>query len=266
MTAELPRALARRLGVRKKAAAARMLSERQFLSRYGKPKPREGGRILCYHSVGTPAWGVNDVPPALFRQHIEWALSHGFEFVPARTIAEGRGGPKALAITFDDGLTTVATEAAPILSGYSIPSTLYVVSNWSAGMHEFGPGTILHWRELEGLAERGISLGSHSVTHPNFGRLDPEKLMEELGSSREAIHSALGLTVDEFAIPFGQSHNWTAKAMEVARAVGYEYVYAQSESRRPLNTVARTFITRFDTPRLFGAAIEGRFDEWEEWM
>jgi peptidoglycan/xylan/chitin deacetylase (PgdA/CDA1 family) len=264
--ASTARALIRRTGARRKLAGARMFVERQALSRLGTASAPAKGRILCYHSVGTPSWGVNDVPPALFRSHIELALAAGFKFVPARIIADGKGDARSLAITFDDGLATVATEASPILLEYNIPASLYVVSAWSSGDHHFGADTILEWRELERLAGAGISIGSHSVTHPNFGRLNPEKLVDELGRSRDSIRAALGFTVDEFAIPFGQSRNWTAKAMEVAREVGYAVVYAQSEKRRPRGTVPRTFITRFDNPAVFGAALRGRFDDWEEWM
>jgi hypothetical protein len=88
----------------------------------------------------------------------------------------------------------------------------------------------------------------------------------ELGESREEIRKALGIQVDEFAIPFGQSGNWTAQAMAEARAAGYRIVYAQSENRRPIGTVARTFITQFDSAKVFKAALAGSFDDWEEWM
>lgn len=259
------RQLARRLGLRRKVAAGRMAAERNVLARLPSRDGEAESRILCYHSVGTPAWGVNDVPPALFRRHIELALEAGYTFAPARSIANGTAPSRSLAITFDDGLTTVATQAAPILRDYAIPWSLYVVSDWASGQHRFESGAILGWHELEAVAAAGASIGSHSVTHPNFGRLDSQRLPHELSESREEIRRALGITVDEFAIPFGQSGNWSEEAMATARDAGYTVVYAQSEGRRPLGTVARTFITRFDTPIIFKAALRGRFDEWEEW-
>ena len=260
------RQFVRRLGLRRKAAAGRMAAERNVLARLPSHDGASQSRILCYHSVGTPAWGINDVPPALFRRHIELALAAGYTFAPARSIADGTAPARSLAITFDDGLTTVATQAAPILREYAIPWSLYVVSDWASGQHSFESGAILGWRELEAVAREGASIGSHSVTHPNFGRLDSQRLPHELGESREEIRRALGITVDEFAIPFGQSGNWTEEAMTTARNAGYTKVYAQSEERRPVGTVARTFITRFDSPSVFKAALRGRFDRWEEWM
>ena len=82
------RSLLRALGVRRSTlAAARLYAERSLLSVRGDARARPTGRILCYHSVGTPAWGVNDVSPARFRRQLESALRRGYRFVPAREIA-----------------------------------------------------------------------------------------------------------------------------------------------------------------------------------
>src|SRR5262245_27571762 len=54
-------------------AAARMFCERHALATMPASPKREGGRILCYHSIGQPECGVNDVTPMQFRRHIEFA-------------------------------------------------------------------------------------------------------------------------------------------------------------------------------------------------
>ena len=61
------------------------------------------------------AWGVNDVSPAQFRRQIELALREGYRFVAASEIGRTGGSPRDLAITFDDGLKSTLTIAAPIL-------------------------------------------------------------------------------------------------------------------------------------------------------
>ena len=84
--------LVRKTGLRRTSlASARMCCERNLLARLGKRPIRETGRILCYHSVGQPLWGVNDVSPILFRRHLEIALSLGYRFVPASEIATALG-------------------------------------------------------------------------------------------------------------------------------------------------------------------------------
>ena len=118
-----------RAGVRRThIASARMCIERNVIPMKPGSKADLSPRILCYHSVGTRAWGVNDVRPRQFRAQLEAALSSGRRFVPAQAIAAGNGKPGDLAITFDDGLRSVARNAAPILKDLDIPWTMFVLS------------------------------------------------------------------------------------------------------------------------------------------
>jgi peptidoglycan/xylan/chitin deacetylase (PgdA/CDA1 family) len=125
---------------------------------------------------------------------------------------------------------------------------------------------MLTWREIERLAAAGAEIGSHSVTHPNFGWLDASATIDELGRSQRTIEERLGITPTSFAIPLGQSDNWTSLASNAARETGYTTIYAQAEDTRPAGTVARTFVTRWDGDRVFRAALGGAFDRWEEWV
>lgn len=251
---------------REHVAAARMLVERNALALTNKQRRREAGRILCYHSVGQPASGTNDVSTQAFRQQIEWALGAGYRFVPAAQIARTGGDTGDLAITFDDAWRSVLSNAAPILKEHNVPWTVFVVSEWSSHPWDWAKERFLHWRELETVGEFGGSIGSHSVSHPDFAKLTPEQMIEEVERSRDELRKQLGLTPKEFAIPYGQSMNWPAQAQRAALAAGYEAIYAQAEKTRPEGTVGRTFITQFDGQRLFQAALEGAYDNWEEWV
>jgi peptidoglycan/xylan/chitin deacetylase (PgdA/CDA1 family) len=243
-----------------------MQAERATLATVATRRPLRTGRVLCYHSIGTQRWGVNDVSPQRFRDQLELALGLGYRFVPAASVAYGLASADELAITFDDGVLSVAHAAAPILAEYGIPWTLFVVSDWADGRHPFGDGIVMGWDEVEQLAARGVEIGSHSVSHPDFGQLAPEQARHELAESRRVIEARTGLRTNSFAIPMGQSMNWSQEADAAAVEAGYERVYAQSVLRRPSGTVPRTFITQFDDRRLFRAALEGAFDAWEEWV
>ena len=90
------------------------------------------GRILAYHSVGTPEWGVNDVSPRDFERHLQIAVDDGWSFAtPAEVIAEP--DKPQLALTFDDGLASVLANAAPVLRHHGIPATMFVVTGWADG-------------------------------------------------------------------------------------------------------------------------------------
>ena len=251
--------------IRRRLLDNRVRLERSWLARGTATSTRSTGRVLCYHSVGTPQWGINDVAPRRFERHLQIAHRAGYRFVPAADIARTGGEPMDLALTFDDGLISVARNAAPILRELRIPWSLFVVTGWSDGRpQEATDPLLMRWREIEALARAGATIGAHSVSHANFSGLDAEQMLLELDGSRRAIQRRLGIVPDAFAIPFGRARDWPAIATTLARQVGYQHIYAQSENRRPAGTVARTFITRSDDDRTFAAALRGAFDDWEE--
>jgi peptidoglycan/xylan/chitin deacetylase (PgdA/CDA1 family) len=261
------KALAKRAGLRRETvAAARMLVERQALALTKPRRSRDCGRILCYHSVGQPGSGTNDVSPNAFQAQLDWALAAGYKFVPAAEIARFGGAPNQLAVTFDDAWSSVLTTAAPMLKDRAIPWTVFVVADWSSHPWAWAQERFLHWRDLARIGDFGGEIGSHSVTHPDFAKLSQDQVRDELERSRAIIQRELGLAPTQFAIPYGQSTNWPASAQAAALAAGYEIIYAQAEETRPPGTVARTFVTQFDDLRLFRAALHGAFDRWEEWV
>ena len=263
---EILRSVARRAGIRRShVAALRMRAERTLFAST-RPRRELPGRILCYHSVGTPQWGVNDVSPDRFRRRMEYTLAGGARFVTADCIARGDSEGGDLAITFDDGLLSVLQNAAPMLADLGIPWTMFIVPGWADGRHSFGNGVVMGWGDIEKAAAMGASIGSHSMTHPRFSQISPDAAVYELAESRRVIQSRIGLDTRDFAIPFGQSRDWDRTHTRAAYAAGYDAIFAQSQARRPVGTVGRTFITRFDGDRIFQAALEGRFDTWEEWF
>src|SRR5262249_56630751 len=91
---------------------------------------------------------------------------------PAEVIAEP--DKPQLALTFDDGLASVLANAAPVLRHHGIPATMFVVTGWADGQPPSGQEhLVLDWQGVSALRKAGLSLASHSVTHPDFGRLEP---------------------------------------------------------------------------------------------
>jgi peptidoglycan/xylan/chitin deacetylase (PgdA/CDA1 family) len=254
-----------KLRIRERSAKARMFCERHLLATFGTRRMKPGGRLLCYHSVGQVELGVNDCTPERFLRHIELALRYGYRFVPAAEIAKGRGTSRDLAITFDDGWKSVHAAAASVLRDYQIPSTLFVATGMVDDPSDWHLSRVLTWDDIIELSEMGVEIGSHSVSHPDFRTIDNNRVVDELNMSRMTLNSRLGLAINCFAIPFGQSKNWTAFAQCAAVQAGYELIYSQAENTRPLGTIARTFVTSMDDDQIFNALLEGAFDNWEEW-
>ncbi len=260
------KSLVKRTGIeRRHVEAARMFAERHALASAPRRRTRERGRILCYHSVGQPEFGVNDVTPDRFRRQIELALAMGYRFVPPAEIAANGGARMDLAVSFDDALKSVLTEADPILREHNIPYTVFAVAEWSDQGEDWQKEKVLSWDELGEMRARGVEVGSHSATHRNFGCIDEARARDEFTRSIETIERRLGFKTDVLAIPFGQSMNWNAVSDKCAREAGFSTIYAQAEETRPKGTIARTFVTHYDDDRIFKALLAGAYDRWEEW-
>ncbi|MCX6880639.1 MAG: polysaccharide deacetylase family protein [Verrucomicrobia bacterium] len=77
---------------------------------------------------------------------------------------------------------------------------------------------ILSWPEVLELASLGMTIGSHTVTHPNLAILAPEQVRTELIESRERIQMMAGVPCEHLCYPYG-THSPSVCAM--ARDVGY---------------------------------------------
>jgi len=126
----------------------------------------------------------------------------------------------AIAVTFDDGYLDNYTFAIPACVERGIPVTLFVA--WEPlGSTAFRGGlpmmTRQHVRELAALP--GVTIGSHTLTHPKLPRLSPEAQRAELVGSRAVLEDWLGRRVDCFCYPFGHHDDGT---VALTRAAGYK--------------------------------------------
>ena len=124
----------------------------------------------------------------------------------------------------------------------------------------------MRWNDVVRLAELGAEIGNHSASHADFADLNDDEMADQIGGSRNAIERHTGIRTTSFAIPLGQSGNWPPRAGDIARELGNDLIYAQARQTRPPGTIARTFVTHFDSPRIFRAVLHGRYDRWEEWF
>jgi peptidoglycan/xylan/chitin deacetylase (PgdA/CDA1 family) len=63
---------------------------------------------------------------------------------------------------------------------------------------------MLDWADVRAMRKEGISFGSHTLTHPNVGKLSPAELDEEIGGSKAIMEHRLQEPVRDFSFPFGQ--------------------------------------------------------------
>lgn len=48
-----------------------------------------------------------------------------------------------------------------------------------------------------------VEIGSHTMTHPNFAKIDTESKKKELAQSKNMLEARFGVDIKTFAYPFG---------------------------------------------------------------
>lgn len=189
----------------------------------GRLGGRPGNAILVFHAVGEDADDgfVGNVSTAHFRRVIR-TVTERHEVVPLAAITD-RTDEQAVAITFDDGLRSVYTNALPILREYDVPATVFV----NPGFVDDSNRALIHDRhaiesderismtddEVRHLADDpSISIGNHTLTHPNLAEIDDEEVLHaEIVEARDVLRDRYGVSADAFCYPYG---NFNERARE----------------------------------------------------
>ena len=179
--------------------------------------------ILMYHSVGEKATALDGYGPKLsvsrdaFRKQMKFLRDRNYKVIPLEEFIErikaGKKIPsRTVAITFDDGLKNNFTDAYPILKEYSLPATIFVITD-SVGKEKF-----LTWSDMITMQENNISMGSHTASHAWLPDLDEMGLFAELLGSRGTLEERTGKKVKTLSYPLG---GFNDKVKEAARKLGY---------------------------------------------
>lgn len=123
-----------------------------------------------------------------------------------------RGASPRIALTYDDGPGPDSAALASRLAELDVPATFFLLGEAC----ESRPDAV---RSMGALG--GITLGSHSHSHPDLQRLDPPAIREELRRSIRTIEHLSGQTVTQFRPPYGRRSEAVAAA---AGAVGLPVV------------------------------------------
>jgi peptidoglycan/xylan/chitin deacetylase (PgdA/CDA1 family) len=181
--------------------------------------------ILVYHKIAPHRPGESatqlelNVSPDAFASQMSYLHARGIAVVPlSRLVAALEGQDRitgaAVVITFDDGLVSQYQHAFPVLRQYGYPATFFVYTN-PIGRNE----KWLTWEQLAEMSKAGMTIGSHTRTHPWITKLtDAQELRNEIAGSRELLERKLGVPVSYFAYPFGIH---TPEVIAVVQAAGY---------------------------------------------
>jgi peptidoglycan/xylan/chitin deacetylase (PgdA/CDA1 family) len=77
------------------------------------------------------------------------------------------------------------------------------------------------WDELRLLAESGMTVGAHTLTHPPLAQLSEERQRHELVGCKRLLEEHVGRPVLALSYPFGDRDFFDARTMRLARQAGY---------------------------------------------
>jgi peptidoglycan/xylan/chitin deacetylase (PgdA/CDA1 family) len=139
--------------------------------------------------------------------------------LPSTTIATSVNNIAAkpkISFSFDDGLGSVITHAAPILAKYGLQGTSYIIADCpgTKGTCRANPDAdYMSWDQITQLHDKyGWEIGSHSLSHPSFSKLTESEQEHELSESKKIL-AQHGFDARTFATPYGDyNHNTLALA------------------------------------------------------
>ena len=121
-----------------------------------------------------------------------------------KIIREWNTNRKLVALTFDDGPNTGFTpRMIELLKERNVRATFFLI----------GPNVKANPELTRQLAEAGFELGNHSWSHPEFNKMTPEKIREEVEKTSAEIVAAAGVRPAVLRPPYGAANEKVQKLM-----------------------------------------------------
>lgn len=197
------------------------------------PDATRGIPILMYHKVNPDpsvgGYGLR-VTPRAFEREMRYLKTNGFHTVSLMDLADyyNKGKPlpaRPVVITFDDGYLDNYTYAFPILKKYGMTATIFVVADTIGGINSFDYDSrrqplnrMAGWEEIREMARAGVTIGSHTLTHPHLTEVAPGSARREIEQSKKKLEQGLGSKVEVFCYPYGSYNSLTPR---LVRESGY---------------------------------------------
>jgi peptidoglycan/xylan/chitin deacetylase (PgdA/CDA1 family) len=165
--------------------------------------------VLMLHSIDESG-SVLSMTAAQLRSLVSAISSSGHRILPLAELLSGPVHEDAVALTFDDGMQTLATTAAPVLAETNTPATLFLTTGfvgkdngWPSQPADSPRLPLMGWAEITTLKKQGWDIQAHSISHPDLRTLSDTQLDAELCEPVATIRQRLGHTPTLFAYPYG---------------------------------------------------------------
>jgi peptidoglycan/xylan/chitin deacetylase (PgdA/CDA1 family) len=174
---------------------------------------------LMYHQVfptepPSGPGGYFGVSRAQFAEQLEFLQSAGYRAASIEEAAASTG--HTVGITFDDSDWTSYAAAFPELAERGMTATFFVITS------RVGTPGFATWPELREMKRAGMSIQSHTHSHPFLSTLAPSEVAFELAESKRLLDAALEQDTTGISLPNGDHPR--GGALAAAQATGYRWV------------------------------------------
>lgn len=223
-----------------------------------------GVRVITYHRFGEGRRAPFTVSAAAFEREMA-SLAKSGRAISLAQVADhvaGRVAARAgsVLVTMDDGDPSVLDIAAPILKAHGVPSVAFVLGGRPDGFE------VMPDAHLRRLADFGMDVASHSMTHRSMARIPLAEARIEARESKARLEDATSRPVTSFAYPFGTRADYSDAVAQVLREEGYALAFtsqhgALAAGQDPM-LLPRVKVESGDPDWLFPLLCRGAMDAW----
>jgi peptidoglycan/xylan/chitin deacetylase (PgdA/CDA1 family) len=120
---------------------------------------------------------------------------------------------------------------------------------------------MLNLAELHELADAGMCIGAHTLSHPVLSQSAPDRVWSEISESKHNLEEALGHEMWALAYPFGDLSSVTRREVQMAERAGFQCAFLNVDedfgTQTPKFSLPRVHITAEMTLADFAARISG---------
>ena len=170
-----------------------------FISRTLTRLPKGLSCVLAYHNVkNCTAVGTDiyTVTTRNFSNQMKMLKKH-FNVIPVGELFGDNASEKPkILITFDDGGKNNFTEAFPILQTLKLPALFFITTGC------IGKEGSMTEEDIKYVSHHGVTIGSHSHTHCDFGKISIQQAENELTISKKILDKLISQETTVVAYPY----------------------------------------------------------------
>lgn len=233
-----------------------------------RPVPRNDRagavRVLTYHCFGSARKDPFCLDPDSFERQMRWLARQEL----AVSLADVRGflrGERDLRdgsvlVTIDDGDAGIARHAWPRLRHHGIPAVAFIIAG------ELGRHGRLTRSEVRRMADQGLEIGSHALSHASMARIPRPEARREALESRLQLETLVGRQVRAFAYPYGTLADFDDETAQILEACGYDCAFTSQHGAVRVGmapfALPRVKVEAGDSAWLFPRVCRGSLDRW----